>query len=193
MARTNNVILLLEPDDAVRTALIALLRQYHWKAEPLESATGLDAVLGRARPVALVSESSLPDCSAADVLEACKSAGVPVIFLGHDREIQGAVDLMRRGAVDYLEKPFPQHRFIAALNELRPEHCAGRNPLEQMCGRRRAGVSGRIVHRPEHDCRNGHVLRAPSRASILKKQRPAGRLQSLSTQIWPHPCATGAF
>lgn len=124
MARTDNVILLLEPDDAVRTALIALLRQYHWKAEPLESATGLDDALGRARPVALVSESSLPDCNATDVLDACTLAGVPVIFIGHDREIQGAVDLMRRGAVDYLQKPFPQHRFIEALNELRPRQDA---------------------------------------------------------------------
>jgi DNA-binding NtrC family response regulator len=70
---------------------------------------------------AVISESSLPDCSPEDILEQCKACGVPVIFTGHDLPLQGAVDLIRQGATDFLDKPFPQSRLLDLLERLQSE------------------------------------------------------------------------
>lgn len=66
--------------------------------------------------VAVVSESSLPACTPLEILEQCNSAGLPVIFTGHDLSLQGAVDLIRKGASDFLDKPFPPKRLVNLLN-----------------------------------------------------------------------------
>lgn len=68
--------------------------------------------------VAVISESSLPDCTPQEVLEHCQSFGVPVVFTGHDLPLQGAVDLIRQGAMDFLDKPFPQSRLLELLERL---------------------------------------------------------------------------
>lgn len=66
----------------------------------------------------VISESSLPGCTPEQVLERCKARKLPVIFTGHDLALQGAVDLIREGALDYLDKPFPQGRLINLLEGL---------------------------------------------------------------------------
>ena len=67
---------------------------------------------------AIISESTLPDRLATAVLELGKAQEIPVIFLGHHQQVQDAVDLMRLGAKDFLEKPFPQARLIRSLDSL---------------------------------------------------------------------------
>ncbi|HSM68185.1 MAG TPA: response regulator [Xanthomonadales bacterium] len=121
MVENCSLILLLEPDEAVRAALASLLRQHGWQIEAHSEAGGLADDLDGLSPSVLVAESNLPDMAAAELLDLCKAARVPVIFLGHGREIQHAVDLMRRGATDFLEKPFPQKRLLEALEGLRPK------------------------------------------------------------------------
>lgn len=120
MAEKGSLILLLEPDEAVRAALASLLRQHGWQIEARSEAAGLAEDLASLTPKVLVAESNLPDMTAAELLDLCKAARVPVIFLGHRREIQHAVDLMRHGATDFLEKPFPQKRLLEVLEGLRP-------------------------------------------------------------------------
>ena len=119
MAEKGSLILLLEPDEAVRAALASLLRQHGWQIEARSEAGGLAKDLAGLAPRVMVAESNLPDMAAAELLDLCKAARIPVIFLGHRREIQDAVDLMRRGATDFLEKPFPQKRLLEALDGLR--------------------------------------------------------------------------
>jgi FixJ family two-component response regulator len=40
------------------------------------------------------------------------------VFTGHDLPLQGAVDLIRQGAIDFLDKPFPQFRLVDLLDRL---------------------------------------------------------------------------
>lgn len=119
MAEKGSLILLLEPDEAVRDALASLLSQHGWQIEARSEAGELADDLAGLSPSVLVAESNLPDMAATELLDLCKTAQVPVIFLGHRREIQHAVDLMRRGATDFLEKPFPQKRLLEVLDGLR--------------------------------------------------------------------------
>ena len=119
-AASQHTMILIEPDDAVRTALLTLLSGRGWDVVGRADASELDAMISDSRCDAIISESVLPDRSAADVLEAARQHGVPVIFTGHEQAVQRAVDLVRMGALDFLEKPFPQARLIALLDALSP-------------------------------------------------------------------------
>jgi len=113
------VLILYEPDESVRDALTILLEGENWRISSIESCQELLAQVGSSDVAAVLSEASLPDCTPQDVLETCQKVGKPVIFTGHDIPLQGAVDLIRQGAVDFLDKPFPQSRLLDLLARLK--------------------------------------------------------------------------
>ena len=116
--RENNkgVVILIEPDASVRDALSLLMQSEGWSVNCLDRCTELAAAILADAVIAVISESNLPDCTPQEILEQCKKAGLPVIFTGHDLSLQGAVDLIRQGASDFLDKPFPQGRLLDLLN-----------------------------------------------------------------------------
>jgi two-component system C4-dicarboxylate transport response regulator DctD len=113
-----SVVVLIEPDASVREALAILLHGEGWTVDDLEKCSDLAAAIEDDDVIAVVSESSLPDCTPQEILGLCSEKGVPVIFTGHDMSLQGAVDLIRQGASDFLDKPFPQGRLVDLLNDL---------------------------------------------------------------------------
>jgi len=119
MTCVNKNLVLVEPDNAVRTALKTLLQGLGWNVTALKTGRRLDSLLGKSDITAIISESSLPDRLATSVVELGNAQKIPVIFLGHKQQVQDAVDLMRLGAKDFLEKPFPQARLIRLLDSLR--------------------------------------------------------------------------
>jgi DNA-binding NtrC family response regulator len=113
-----NRVVLIEPDISVRDALTLLLEGEGWQVQNLERCDELEAVIRQDSVVAVISESSLVECAPQEILERCSRAGLPVIFTGHDLHLQDAVDLIRQGATDFLDKPFPQSRLLDLLDRL---------------------------------------------------------------------------
>lgn len=111
-------MVLIEPDESVRDALTTLLSGEAWEIHALAQCDELGKAIDRKGVVAVISESSLPDCSPEKILHQCKGKKLPVIFTGHNLSLQGAVDLIRQGASDFLDKPFPQGRLLDLLNEI---------------------------------------------------------------------------
>ena len=114
----HGLLLLNEPDYSVRDALTVLLEGEGWNVRIAADCGDLVAAVESGSVTAVISEASLPDCTPGEVLERCKAHGVPVVFTGHDLPLQGAVDLIRQGAVDFLDKPFPQARLLDLLDGL---------------------------------------------------------------------------
>ena len=114
--------MLLEPDDSVRDALLTLLQGQGWAIEVAAEESALGKLLDGVRVTAVISEASLPASQAADILRTCSQRQVPLVFTGHDLPVQAAVDLIRQGASDYLEKPFSHKRLIDLLNQLSNRH-----------------------------------------------------------------------
>ena len=113
------MLALFEPDASVRDALTVLLRGKGWVVRSVDSCDDLLAAVGQGGLTAVISESTLPDCAPQEILELCSQHQIPVVFTGHDLPLQGAVDLIRQGAVDFLDKPFPQSRLLDLLERLR--------------------------------------------------------------------------
>lgn len=110
--------MLNEPDASVRDALTVLLEGEGWTVNSVSRCEELKQAARSDDVIAVISESSLPDCTPQELLETCKAFGMPVIFTGHDLPLQGAVDLIRQGAMDFLDKPFPQSRLLDLLARL---------------------------------------------------------------------------
>lgn len=102
----------------MRDALTLLLRGQGWAVRTVEKHRELLAALDTGGLTAVISEASLPMCTPLEILEQCAQHSVPVVFTGHDLSLQGAVDLIRQGAIDYLDKPFPQSRLVDLLERL---------------------------------------------------------------------------
>lgn len=109
---------MIEPNESVSDALAVLLGGEGWAVKSLDRCHDLAETIRQESVVAVISESTLPECTPQEILEQCQENGVPVIFTGHDLSLQGAVDLIRMGAMDFLDKPFPQNRLIDLLNGL---------------------------------------------------------------------------
>ena len=120
------LVALIEPDADVQHALSVLLQGERWQLCCLDDTTDLCRTLCGAEFTAVISESMVPDGSAEEILRVCREHGVPVIFTGHSSSVQGAVDLVRQGAEDYLQKPFPQARLLRLLEHLADRHNGGR-------------------------------------------------------------------
>ena len=111
-------VVLIEPDVSVRHALTVLLEGEGWDVNCLSGCRDLEATIGQSDTLAVISESSLPDCTPQEILEICTENDLPVVFTGHELSLQGAVDLIRQGALDFLDKPFPQSRLLDLLQRL---------------------------------------------------------------------------
>ena len=111
-------LVLIEPDVSVRDALTLLLESKGWEIRTAQGCKDLSSAIGQGDLTAVISESTLPDCTAQEILELCSAHSLPVVFTGHDLPLQGAVDLIRRGAMDFLDKPFPQSRLVDLLERL---------------------------------------------------------------------------
>lgn len=108
----------MEPDISVRDALTLLLQERGWIVHAAGDCDDLKAALDEGGLTAVISESTLPNCAPEEILTLCAEHHLPVVFTGHDLPLQGAVDLIRQGAIDFLDKPFPQSRLVDLLDRL---------------------------------------------------------------------------
>lgn len=117
-----NALVLIEPDSNILDALSRLLQGLGWVVESSRGLDDLGQELEKQEVTAVISEASVPGCEPVEILNRCARHHVPVIFTGHDVSPQGAADLMQKGAMDFLEKPFSQTRLLDLLNRLRNRH-----------------------------------------------------------------------
>ncbi|MEM7747089.1 MAG: sigma-54 dependent transcriptional regulator [Pseudomonadota bacterium] len=83
----------------------------------------LDAVANNP-PNAIVLDINLPDISGMDILQTLKEKGldIPVIMITGDGSVQTAVETMRRGAFDFIVKPFTADRLRVTLRNALTQH-----------------------------------------------------------------------
>lgn len=95
----------------------------------------LEALRG-APPHAAVLDLPLPDVRGSEVLAALKRAGVPVVAIsGAFRGPRAAGEVLRAGAADFFEKPFPVLALMARVARLMGEALPGlREPEDEVTG-----------------------------------------------------------
>ncbi|WP_097459765.1 sigma-54-dependent transcriptional regulator [Mangrovitalea sediminis] len=114
----NLSVLLIEDEPAVRKGLTQALELAGISVQACEDAeTALDGLTADFAGV-VVSDVKLPGQDGLAVLSAVQTldASIPVILITSHGEVSMAVQAMRDGAYDFLEKPFPSKRLVDVVN-----------------------------------------------------------------------------
>ena len=113
---TAPVIHVLDDDPGVRRSLDRLLRAVGYEVRLYDSAFALiEAAPGLSGCILL--DVRMPDLDGLEVQERLRDkSACPVILMTGHGDVAMAVHAMKAGAVDFLEKPFPEDKLLTAID-----------------------------------------------------------------------------
>lgn len=111
------VIHIVDDDEPTRDSLRFLLEASGHAARAHASATDFLAALPLPGAGCLVTDLRMPDMSGIDLLKAVRirQPHLPVVVVTGHGDIALAVEAMKLGAIDFLEKPYPDDALLAAV------------------------------------------------------------------------------
>jgi FixJ family two-component response regulator len=115
----DQTVFIVDDDEGVRDGLSLLLDTVGQSCELFENAQDfLDAYDGKKRGC-LVLDIRMPRMTGLDLQKKLLEMGsrLPIIFITGHGDIPMAVEAMRRGALDFIRKPFREHDLLERINE----------------------------------------------------------------------------
>ncbi|HEY0146796.1 MAG: response regulator FixJ [Methylovirgula sp.] len=114
---SNSVVHLIDDDDGVRQSLAFLLATAGLAVRVYESGVAFLAALGTLQPGCIVSDVRMPGIDGLELQRRLKALGVhlPVIIMTGHADVPLAVEAMKAGAVDFIEKPFDDELLLSAI------------------------------------------------------------------------------
>jgi two-component system, LuxR family, response regulator FixJ len=113
----SSVVHVIDDDDAVRESLEFLLRTAKIEVRTYDSATAFLKAMPDDATGCIVTDVRMPGVSGVDLLRQLRARGstMPVIVITGHGDIQLAVEAMKVGATDFLEKPFDDNVLLASI------------------------------------------------------------------------------
>src|SRR5215475_13667183 len=107
----------IDDDQAVRESIEFLLRSAQLTVKTYETASAFLAVAPTVGSGCVITDVRMPGMSGIDLLRRLKAMGIglPVIVITGHGDVPLAVEAMKFGAVDFLEKPFDDDVLLAAV------------------------------------------------------------------------------
>jgi two-component system CheB/CheR fusion protein len=111
------VIHVVDDDSEVREALRTVLEDAGWTVREYESGEAFLAAYHPGGEACLVLDGYLPGMSGLEVLRRLHAAGhlLPVIMITGNSDVSMAVQAMKEGAADFIEKPLSRSELLAAV------------------------------------------------------------------------------
>ncbi|HZP71706.1 MAG TPA: response regulator FixJ [Pseudolabrys sp.] len=110
-------VYVIDDDDAVRQSLEFLLKTADIKVRSFESAKEFLEILPKVKSGCIVTDVRMPEITGIDLLRHVKELNldIPVIVITGHGDIALAVEAMKVGAVDFLEKPFDDEMILSSV------------------------------------------------------------------------------
>ena len=111
------LIFVVEDDDSVRASLEALLETANYRTMPFESGTAFLDYSNPGAGACVLLDIKMPGVSGLEVQRLLNERKVrlPVIIVTGQGDVAMAVQAMKAGAIDFLEKPVTRHRLLEAV------------------------------------------------------------------------------
>ena len=111
------VIHIIDDDEAIRDSLDYLLAAASMSVRTYPSADEFLAQMETLEPGCIVTDVRMPGMSGLDLVRVLAERGMahPVIVITGHGDVAMAVEAMRAGAIDFLEKPFEHEAFLASI------------------------------------------------------------------------------
>lgn len=113
----NGIVHIVDDDDAVRQSLAFLLSSAGLPVRLYDSAATFLAGLSTPQDGCLITDVRMPGMSGIDLLKALreKACSMPAIVITGHGDVPLAVEAMKAGAVDFIEKPFDEEAILNAV------------------------------------------------------------------------------
>ena len=138
----DSTVHVIDDDEALRDSLTFLLRTARIDVQSYPSAAAFLEALPQANLSCVITDVRMPGMSGIDLLRRLRERkiSVPVIVITGHGDIPLAVEAMRIGAIDFLEKPFDDEVLIASVKAaLRQKEGEAKRQGE------RADIEGRLA------------------------------------------------
>jgi two-component system response regulator FixJ len=154
---TSQVVHVIDDDVAVRQSLAFLLSTAGFAVRVHESAVDFLEALPATQAGCIVTDIRMPEMDGLELQRRLRASkvGVPVIVITGHGDIALAVEAMKAGAADFIEKPFDDEVLLGAIRSAlarRAEHAKGetrtaevRNRLELLSAREREVLDGLVA------------------------------------------------
>ena len=145
------VVYVVDDDDAVRNALRLLFHTADLEVQTFPSASAFLEQADLARRCCLLLDIRMPGVTGSELHAELRGRGLraPVIFITGHGDIPMAVEAMRQGAYDFIEKPFDDEKLLTqvlgALDDSRPDEP---EDLSMLSARQRAVLDRVLEGKP---------------------------------------------
>jgi two-component system, LuxR family, response regulator FixJ len=114
---SERVVHVVDDDPAIRDSLSFLLSTADLEARTYESALAFLGHLNDLAPGCIITDVRMPGMTGLELVAKLKEMGVvrPVIVLTGHADVSLAVEAMKAGVVDFIEKPFDDKTLLAAV------------------------------------------------------------------------------
>ncbi|MEM7311358.1 MAG: sigma-54 dependent transcriptional regulator [Planctomycetota bacterium] len=131
-------VLVVDDDPTILEVVQLCLEEIDVEATTVGTASAALQALSGELPDAVILDVVLPDVSGVDVLDHVRkrSARLPVVMMTADDEVRTAVECMRRGATDFVQKPFVPARLATTVSNAMRQGVLS-SKLEAVCEERR--------------------------------------------------------
>lgn len=125
-------VFVVDDDEAVRDSLALLLRSVELAVATFNSANEFLDSYDPAAPGCLILDVRLPGMSGLELQQrlADDGADLPIVFITGHGDVPMAVRAMRRGAVDFLQKPFSDQELLDRVQQALAEQSQRRQQSE---------------------------------------------------------------
>jgi two-component system response regulator FixJ len=121
----SDIVYLIDDDDAVRDSLAFLLKAAGLEVKAYESAAMFLEIAATANSGCVITDVRMPDITGMELLRRLKDLkmALPVIVMTGHGDVPLAVEAMKLGALDFVEKPFDDEALLASVRSaLKKEH-----------------------------------------------------------------------
>ena len=119
MTRLTGTVYLIDDDNSMRDSLARMLRDVGYIVQDFESATSFLQNSLPVAPAVIVLDMQMPDVNGLDLMERLEKLGrkTPIVFLSGQSHPQQIVKGLKKGALDFLFKPFNIDELLQAVDQ----------------------------------------------------------------------------
>jgi two-component system response regulator FixJ len=189
MMRSDAIVYVIDDDEAVRHSLTFLLKTAGIEARTYDSASSFLDDLPQVKAGCIITDVRMPGLSGIDLLRRVKELHVtlPVIVITGHGDVPLAVEAMKSGAADFLEKPFDDEALLTAVNAaLRDQGASAKRDADRagiieklatLSNRERQVLEGLVAGHPNKTIAFDHQISPRTveiyRANVMSKMQAA--------------------
>jgi two-component system response regulator FixJ len=155
-----DIVHVVDDDEAMRDSMAFLLRAENFQVQTYADATAFLNALPQIKGGCVVTDVRMPGMSGIELLQRLRElkVSVPIIVVSGHGDVPLAVEAMKTGALDFIEKPFDDDVFLRAVRTALSAHAVDsqreaqkatiNSRLESLSNREREVLEGLVAGHP---------------------------------------------